>query len=167
MNISDDDNLISDDNLKYDTYRQKFKEIESIVKERTNIIKYVCHIDHMMNDATKYNLVNEVELALTMPEITSEGVNTSLDIACYHGYHQIFNMLFDDVRCDPSNYMNRPLLRAIQGNQLRIVKILLNDTRVIQYLNNHDCHCFLLAASNTPDILTLLSEKGYKLLASF
>lgn len=78
--------------------------------------------------------------------------NYPIHVACEKGYLEIFCMLLADSRIDPTFKDNVLLRCAVENNQPKIVKALVDDDRVLlsQPPVNQNSHCFQVAC-----------EKGY------
>ena len=141
-----------------DIYYQKLNHIISMVEKHCNLKLGNYNVYHIMSVAVKHNMTDVVELILLISTITSSSINMGLSIACYNGNIDIFNILLNDKRCDPSYYENNPLLRAIHGENLDIVKILLKDSRVIYHLKYKSGSNFDMIRDSSSEVLEMLKS---------
>lgn len=76
-----------------------------------------------------------VETLLKDSTISKEDLNFALLKSCYYGHENVVKILLNDCRSDPESYL---LTFAIQGNQPKIVELLLKNNKINpNYMNNY------------------------------
>lgn len=85
--------------------------------------------------AVTLNRVADVRFHLLDPSLNPnfrDGV--ALRTAIQYGYHDVVQVLLDDVRLDPTLENNAALLLSMRCGNLEVVKVLLSDSRIISHL---------------------------------
>ena len=114
------------------------------------------------DEAIEKNNITKIESLLKDKTVDPANNNNAIRHAAKNGYLEIFKLLLNDPRSDPSDKHNYAIILASKNGHTDIVQLLLNDTRVDPSEFNNNSILLSFRDDHTDIVKLLWDDKRVK-----